>query len=191
MLREVLCDMEYAQPRLRGRKCGWALRNYGGRQSSALVSKASGMRLALDGHLTLSVEFVNRATAQCGKIIPLADAEIKEVPNLTGDGVVQLIQGGISVGGDRVFSYSEEIRQLAGIWNLAMVGSERLDVADRYQFLTGGPRVELFSLDGPFVYDTNGMWARIVEYDSQEKVSYSGRHLYRVIRGGRSLDQDL
>jgi hypothetical protein len=138
------------------------------------VSEADVLRLALDGHLTLSVEFVNRATAQCGKIIPLADAEIDEVPNLTGE----LIKGGISLGGDRVFSYSGEIKQLAGVWNLAMVGSGRIDVEDKYQFLTGGPSVDLFSLDGPFVYDTNGTWAEIVEYYSQEKLSFSQNKLY-------------
>jgi hypothetical protein len=46
------------------------------------VSEADVLRLALDGHLTLSVHFVNHATAQCGKTIPLADAEIVEVPNI-------------------------------------------------------------------------------------------------------------
>ncbi len=136
------------------------------------------LRFALDGHLTLSVEFVNRATAQCGKTIPLADAEIEEIPNLTGDGVVQLIKGGISLGGDRVFSYSEEIKQLAGVWDLAMVGSERIDVEDKYQFLTGGPPVDLISLDGPFVHARNGTWARIVEYSSKDKLSFSQNKLY-------------
>jgi hypothetical protein len=142
------------------------------------VSEADVLRLALDGHLTLSVEFVNRATARCGKVIPLADAEIEEVPNLTGDGVVQLIKGGIALGNDRVFSYSRGIKELAGIWNLAMVGCERLDVKDKYQLLTGGPRVELISLDGPFVYHTNGTWAQIVEYYSQEKLSFSQNKFY-------------
>lgn len=141
------------------------------------VSEADVLRLALDGHLTLSVDFVNRATAQCGKIIPRGDAKIVEVPNLTGDGVVQLIADGISVGDDKVFSYRKEIRQLAGVWDLAMVGAERLDIEHRYQLLTGGPAVELISLSGPFVKLKDGTWAQIVEYYSKEKPSFSQNKL--------------
>lgn len=130
------------------------------------VTEADVLRLVLDGHLTLSVHFVNRAIAQCGKIIPLADAVIKEVPNLTGDGVVRLIESGIYLGDDKVFSYSEEIKQLSGVWDLTMMGAERLDVEHNYQSLTSGPPVELISLSGPFVKHTDGTWARIVEYSA-------------------------
>jgi hypothetical protein len=136
------------------------------------VTEADVLRLALDGHLKLSVDFVNRTTAQCGKIIRLADAKVREVPNLTGDGVVQLIEDGVYLGRDRVFSYSEEIKRLEGVWDLAMVGAERIDVEHKYHYLTDGPAVELFSLEGPFVNLPNGMWARIVEYSSQQRVSF-------------------
>jgi hypothetical protein len=43
------------------------------------VTEADILRLALDGHLTLSVYFLNAATARCGKTIPLADAERKVI----------------------------------------------------------------------------------------------------------------
>jgi hypothetical protein len=141
------------------------------------VSEADILRLALDGHLTLSVEFVNGATAQCGKIISLGDAELEEIRGLVGERV-QLIKDGIHLGGDKVFSYNEGITHLAGVWDLAMVGAERLDVKHRYHFLTGGPSVESISLDGPFVYNKNGTCARIVEYHSQEKLSFAGNKLY-------------
>jgi hypothetical protein len=39
------------------------------------VSAADVLRLGLDGHLTLSVDFVNHAQAQCGSIIPVAAAK--------------------------------------------------------------------------------------------------------------------
>jgi hypothetical protein len=136
------------------------------------VSEADVLRLALDRHLTLSVDFVNGATAQCGKITRLADAEIEEVRGLAGE-VVQLIKDGVHLEGDKVFSYSENIKHLTGIWNLAMVGAERLDVEDKYHSLTGGPPVESVCLEGPFVYHTNGVWARIVEYSSQKLLQLS------------------
>jgi hypothetical protein len=143
------------------------------------VSEADVLRLALDGHLVLSVEFVNGATAQCGKIIPLRDAEIKEVQNLGGDGIVKLIKGGISLGDNKVLSYNKEITKLVGVWNLALVGPGRFDVADKYHLLTGGPPpVELVSSCGLLVYYTDGTWARIMEYCSEEKFSFAENKLY-------------
>ena len=54
------------------------------------VSEADVLRLALDGHLTLSVDFVNVATAQCGKTIPLADAE-RKVIKISENEFIQMI----------------------------------------------------------------------------------------------------
>ena len=85
------------------------------------------MCLALDAHLTLSAEFVNGATAQCGKIIQLADAKIEEIQGLEGE-AAQLIEDGIRLGGDKVFSYGEDITQLVAVCNLPMVGAERLSI---------------------------------------------------------------
>ena len=45
------------------------------------VSEADVLRLALDGNLTLSVNLVNHAEALGGRIVPIADAELCEVPS--------------------------------------------------------------------------------------------------------------
>ena len=42
------------------------------------VSESDLLRIALDGHLKLSVYFVNHAYARCGKVVPYEDAEWEE-----------------------------------------------------------------------------------------------------------------
>ncbi|MGC2783468.1 MAG: hypothetical protein WA397_06455 [Roseiarcus sp.] len=142
------------------------------------VLEADVLRFALDGHLTLSVDFVNPVTAQCGKIIPYTDAEIREVPNPFGGDGVKLIKDGVHVEHDRVFSYTKAITELEGIWNLAMVGADRIDVERRYQILTGGPTVDSISLFGPFVYSEDGRWAQLLKYFSKDKLSFVQNKLH-------------
>ncbi len=42
-------------------------------------------------------------------------------------------------------------QHIEGVWDLLMLGAERLDVEDAYQRLTSGPDVELICLGGPLV----------------------------------------
>jgi hypothetical protein len=44
------------------------------------VAKADVLRLALDRHLKLSVNFVNHARARCGKVVPMEEAKLFEFP---------------------------------------------------------------------------------------------------------------
>jgi len=133
------------------------------------VSEADILRFALDGHLTLSVDFVNHATARCGKIIPLADAEIKKIPALDGDGVIGVVKSGLYLDHDRVLSFSGDVISIDGVWDLAMLGAERLDVEHRYQFLTDGPAVELTNLEGPLVNHPDGTWGQLLDHFSNNK----------------------
>jgi hypothetical protein len=132
------------------------------------VSEADVLRLALDGHLTLSVHFVNHATAQRGKIIPLADAEIVEVPNIFGGGVFKMVKG-LRLGDDEVLSLDRQIVSIDGVCDLPMLGAEQLDVEHKYQLMTDGPAVELTNLGGPLVSRPDGAWGRIVEHFSENK----------------------
>ena len=100
------------------------------------VTEADVLQLALDEQLTLSVYFVNRATGRRGSVVPLKDAKrrvIKKNENEQFD----LIEGMV-IGQDSVIQWDPEIVVLEGIWDLTMLGAERLDVEHRYQTLTGG-----------------------------------------------------
>src|SRR5262249_17211298 len=118
------------------------------------VAEADVLRLALDGHLTLSVYFVNHAKARCGPIVPLKDA--KRYPLQMLDGQTVYCVEGLRISEDEVAELGESIITLTGIWDLPMRGAERLDVEHRYQMLTSGPPVDLVFLDGPIVSRGDG-----------------------------------
>ena len=120
--------------------------------ASEPVSQADVLRLALDGQLTLSARFVNGAQANVGPEVPVEDVEQFEVPAISletmredPDRWVTIIHG-FDLGNGRRANLSEEVVSIDGIWDLTMLGAERYDVEHRYQFMTGGPSVELMDL---------------------------------------------
>jgi hypothetical protein len=131
------------------------------------VSEADVLRLALDEHLTLSVDFVNFAIAQCWKIVPLADAERKIIQPSDGEPYSSI--DGVNLGDGRVFS-SDGIRYLRGVWDLAMIGAERLEIEHRYRLLTDGPVVNLSDLDGLLVSRPDGTWGHLVQHVTDSEV---------------------
>ncbi len=104
------------------------------------VSRADVLRLALDGHLLLSVNLVNHAYARKGKKIPLEEANTSIVPSPFDDTVkIQLLDGIlIDRENEIVLKLDDNVTSLEGVWDLPMIGNERLDVEHEYQQLTGG-----------------------------------------------------
>ena len=104
------------------------------------VTEADLLRLALDGQLTLSVHFVNGTECLRGPLVPIQAAK-RDFQELDKNG--QNLIEGESIGDDRVIECGKtEIRYLKGVWDLAMIGSERAEIESRYQVLTNGPAVE-------------------------------------------------
>jgi hypothetical protein len=126
------------------------------------VSEADVLRLALDGHLTLSVDFVNPTSARCGPVVPFEATKVSPLRTLKG----KIIQSpdGINLGDGRVIELGEAIEFVGGVWDLMMVGAERLDVERRYQMLTDGPAVSLTILEGPVVRREEGVACRLEAY---------------------------
>jgi hypothetical protein len=123
------------------------------------LSEADVLQLALDGQLTLSVHFVNGARGRCGSVVDLEDAKRtvrEENPDdwtqLTGsppDKVFWHSLDGLSLGDGRVLEYVRETELLDGVWDLTMLGHERFEIGQRYQFLTKGPEIDMSVQDGP------------------------------------------
>jgi hypothetical protein len=132
------------------------------------VTEADVLRLALDEHLVLSVHFVNHASGRCGPVVPLQDAKLRRIKKLGEDGSFDSIDG-LDIGQDQVIDWGPRITELEGIWDLTMLGSERLDVEHRYQALTGGPAVNLVFLDGPIVSRDDGTYCQIREHVSKNE----------------------
>ncbi|MCI1005231.1 hypothetical protein [Herbaspirillum sp. C7C8] len=140
------------------------------------VSDADVLRLGLDGHLKLSVNFVNHARARRGRPIPFTIADCfkaissgeypKDLKWHFGDGTLvkalnpqlnlsdedakkaDVYPLSLNLDGKRFLTLEDSIIILKGIWDLPMIGGERLDIEHEYQYLTGGPRVTLCQFDG-------------------------------------------
>lgn len=121
------------------------------------VSIADVLRLGLDEHLRLSVSFVNHAKARYGKVITVDEVVYREpiidlFPELKGI----TIADSLNLGDERYLRLDDETQTITGVWDLAMVGAECLDLEHMYQLITDGPRVTLECMDGAFVEGEDG-----------------------------------
>jgi hypothetical protein len=116
------------------------------------VTEAEVLRLALDGHLKLSVDFVNHASAKRMRVIPIGEA--RAVPSLDGKDTVLL---GIVLNEHEILDRAEgPIITLTGVWDLTMIGGESLAVERLYHVMTNGPKVTLINIDGAYVANPDG-----------------------------------
>ena len=146
------------------------------------VERADLLRLALDGHLTLSVNFVNHAQGIRGRIVSAdkvphqkfpsdmkAAAKSRREGDYKGDWIE--IPMGIPLDNGEYIKQEETVEALSGVFDLPMIGGERLDIQHEFQRLIGGPPVELTTLDGAFVSDSDGsFWQVQTSYDENEYV---------------------
>lgn len=132
------------------------------------VSEPDVLRLALDGHLTLSVYFVNHTSGRCGSAVPIQEAAQRVVPTLDGKDILRLFAG-LAIDGERVIEWKPGIVTIEGVWDLTMLGPERLDVEHRYQLLTGGPIVSLQSLEAPLVRRDDGTYCQLQAHFSDNE----------------------
>lgn len=62
----------------------------------------------------------------------------------------------LNIDDESYLNLSDEVVRLSDVWDLAMLGAEKLDILHRYQMLTDGPAITLTQLDGPFVKNIEG-----------------------------------
>lgn len=137
------------------------------------ITDADVLRLALDGHLRLSVDFVNHARAKHMRVIPIGEA--RTVPSLDGKDTVLL---GLFLNEHEILDHAEgPIVDLTGVWDLTMIGGERLDVEHSYYAKTNGPEVTLINIDGAYVANLDGeiyeLQADFADFEST-KEQYKG-----------------
>lgn len=154
------------------------------------VAEADVLRLALDGHLTLSVNFINHARARCGKVVPIENAKYQEFsPELIEHlpipaerkGRPVVIFSGLTLNEKEVLELENQVVTLNGVYDLPMIGSEALDVEQMCQKLTGGPDVNLFCLEGALVKCPDGKMCVLQEsFDNNEFQSGSRAQLQEI-----------
>jgi hypothetical protein len=137
------------------------------------VVVADVLRLALDGHLTLSINLVNKARAREGRLVALEDClEITATPDTVKSALIKssklsmaalregfadlvasfkLAPAGFQFTDEEWLVLEEEVVTIDGVWDLPLHGAERLDVEHRFQQETDGPEVTLVNLNGAFV----------------------------------------
>jgi hypothetical protein len=132
------------------------------------VNEADVLRLGIDGHLKLSVYFVNGAIARFGKVVSYEEAEWYP-PNWISLGNSDIpekfknmkkldtavIMKSLNIDNSRYLNLEDDVTPIRGVWDLAMVGNEGIDVEYEYNQLINGPEVELIVIDGTFVEDVN------------------------------------
>ena len=138
------------------------------------ATEADLFRFALDGHLTLSVNFVNRAKARKGKWVNTSDVQFYLIENdiLTGEKLENPISMPLNhelfVSDDNWIALEKPVVSISGVWDLAMVGAETLDIEHLYQQSTSGLEVTLVAIDGAFVMKGDVICQLQTDYDDNE-----------------------
>lgn len=166
--------------------------------SSAVGERATAAdlyRFALDGHLILSVNFVNEAYARKGSFVKSEDVEFVEITAENSPFLYEFCSdlsnkfakneadkkelltrpanAEIKISSDYWISLEEEVKSIEGIWDLSMIGSEVLDIEHFYQQLTSGLEVTLINIDGTFVQNGETICQLQTDFDDNEFQPFS------------------
>lgn len=138
------------------------------------VTEADILQLGLERQLTLSVNLVNHAFAKIGKIIPLNECESEEIPAFSFDGptdkTITFYPNAVKLNDGTAVKLQPEVKSIAGLWDLPMIGGEYHTISNRYHQLTGGPVTELIAIEGSFVSSADGTVAQLVERTNTKKL---------------------
>lgn len=182
-----------------------------------VVTEADLLRFALDGHLKLSVNFVNHAKAKCGQIVSWEDTKWKKCNPITIELTQDQEQGqkkkkpseyltlpkelkslieklppeerniqqhfmvSENIDDVRFLNMNKEVETIMDVWDLPMIGGERLDIEHKYQTLIGGPAVTLQTMWGTFVQNSDEEMYQLQEsFDQNEFQSGSMAELEQI-----------
>ena len=75
----------------------------------------------------------------------------------SGKDTIVPFMSSINIDNERFINLENEVSVISGIWDLPMIGGEKLDIKHRFEQLTGGPAVTIDSFYGTFVEGENGV----------------------------------
>jgi hypothetical protein len=104
------------------------------------------LRLGLDGHLKLSINIVNGAAAKKYRVCTLDNVPRHEMPFSNELKILAL-----PVSDGTFLEQEDKILSIRGIYDLVMIGNERLDIEHEYQLLTNGCEVKLICIEGSYI----------------------------------------
>jgi len=136
------------------------------------VNESDVLRLGIDNHLTISVNFVNGTYGRIGEVVSLEKIEWKEVSSFmdSGEKIPENIKGNskktrefiqsfpkkkvmksIPIDEDRFINFEDKVYSIGGIWDLSRYGGALIDISAEYYDTIGGLSYEYFLLEGIFV----------------------------------------
>lgn len=99
---------------------------------------------------------------------PKLNALFDEIPIGERENYAPIMRS-LRIDDDRFLTLSREVNGIEGVWDLPMIGAERLDVEHKFQNITAGPSVTLIALDGAFVERVDDRVCQLQEdYDENE-----------------------
>lgn len=144
---------------------GWASMAEAARYLSGVldtdVPESWVLELALCGHLTISVNLSQGALARCGRTVPIGNCPGAEIQSKFMQGLL----GQIVVSESEVLCLSTDCVRIQGVWDLSMVGNERLEIENRCRSLAPGGAVEQQERGGILLKNMSGEWAQIAIRD--------------------------
>lgn len=69
-------------------------------------------------------------------------------------------------------SFRGKVFTINDVWDLPMLGTERIDIEHKYQMLTGGPEITLTGLDGAFAESEDGVVFQLQESFDKKWIDY-------------------
>ena len=153
-------------------------------------------RFAVDGHLQISVNFVNHVTARKGKWIVLDNIECDIKKHFQSTGEMEEFVRETAAENRKMFGseygwidYQRHVTEIDGVWDLVMYGAETLDIEQAYQALTSGLAVTSVCIDG--VYLRRGEVFCQLQTDFEDNELMPGSRAHRKNLERHIADQDL
>ncbi len=116
------------------------------------IALADIYKLALDGHLKISANFVN--STQAKKVMLLKNEDVKSEdnprPTIKSINSLKYAENGTSEN-CWIKTAEDELFMINGLWDLTMLGNERTDIEHRYQQETSGISVKGGVLCGVYI----------------------------------------
>ena len=156
------------------------------------VTESDVLQIALDGRITLSVNFVNASNARPGTICPIELVE-PTVSELMGQ-TISHYPGRVIVDGDgkkkMAFKPADEIVNVHGLYDLPMIGHEVLAVQQAFHSAKTGVHVAEYDHAGLFVCDgKTGDMYQLQTSNDDNYYTVGSRAFQR--RSGRASEEDI
>lgn len=127
--------------------------NYLSVAMSEPVQEADILQLALDGHITISIDIVQPIYGKRANVV--SRANVRRLPGIPVKGQPAYeVTLGVRLDEDRFLDFhNAPVQSLEGVFDLPMIGGEGILVTKAFQKITRGVNVDLMNIEGVFLQE--------------------------------------